>query len=78
MLYTVRQQGLVTSYQHPRSGTVKVIASAVRHSEISAAIHRPAPLVGRHPREILREFDHSDAESCAWMASGVAYDDSDV
>jgi crotonobetainyl-CoA:carnitine CoA-transferase CaiB-like acyl-CoA transferase len=71
----VRHMQLVTSYDHPRAGTVKVIGPAVRHSETPATIRRPAPLVGQHTREVLREFGYADDEISAWLASGVAYSD---
>ena len=56
-------------------GTVKVVAPAVRHSETPATIRRPAPLVGQHTREILREFGYADDQVDAWLASGAAYSD---
>ncbi|MCQ4629520.1 CoA transferase [Shinella sp. CPCC 100929] len=71
----VRHMELVTSYEHPRAGTVKVVAPAVRHSETPATIRRPAPLVGQHSREILSEFGYSQDEIEAWLASGVVYAD---
>lgn len=71
----VRHMELVTSYEHPRAGTVKVIGPAVRHSETPATIRRPAPLVGQHSREILSEFGYTQEEIEAWLASGVVYAD---
>ena len=47
---------MITSYEHPTAGTVRVIAPAVKMSETPATIERPAPLVGQHGREILAEF----------------------
>jgi crotonobetainyl-CoA:carnitine CoA-transferase CaiB-like acyl-CoA transferase len=53
---------MITSYEHPVGGTVKVIAPAVKMSETPATIERPAPLVGEHGREILSEYGISAAE----------------
>jgi crotonobetainyl-CoA:carnitine CoA-transferase CaiB-like acyl-CoA transferase len=61
---------LITSYDHPRGGTVKVVAPAVRMSETPAAIERPAPLVGQHGREILAELGCSQEEIAALEAAG--------
>jgi crotonobetainyl-CoA:carnitine CoA-transferase CaiB-like acyl-CoA transferase len=47
---------MITSYEHPVGGTVRVIAPAVKMSETPATIERPAPLVGQHGREILSEY----------------------
>ena len=44
---------MITSYEHPKAGTVRVVAPAVTMSETPATIDRPAPLVGQHGREIL-------------------------
>ncbi len=51
----VQHMGLITSYEHPVAGTVKVVAPAVRFGETPASITRPAPLVGQHTREILSQ-----------------------
>jgi crotonobetainyl-CoA:carnitine CoA-transferase CaiB-like acyl-CoA transferase len=52
----VKFSKMITSYEHPTAGTVRVIAPAVKMSETPATIERPAPLVGEHGREILAEF----------------------
>ncbi len=56
----VEHMGCIGSYRHPVAGDVRVVAPAVRMSETPAAIERPAPLVGEHSREILRELGLSD------------------
>ena len=49
----------ITTYEHPKAGTVKVVAPAVKMSETPATIDRPAPMVGEHTDEILAEFGYS-------------------
>ncbi len=66
----VRFMGMITSYEHPRAGTVRVAAPAIRMSETPPAIERPAPLVGQHGREILAEFGLSAEEIAALEAAG--------
>lgn len=66
----VRHMGMITSYQHPRGGTVRVVAPAVKMSETPATIDRPAPLVGQHGRQILAEFGFSKDEIAALEQSG--------
>jgi crotonobetainyl-CoA:carnitine CoA-transferase CaiB-like acyl-CoA transferase len=58
----VVHRGIVASYEHPKAGTVKVIGPAVRMSATQPTIDRPAPLIGQHSEEILREFGLSDDE----------------
>jgi len=40
---------------HPIAGAVKMVAPPVRLSETPGAIRRPAPLLGEHTEEVLRE-----------------------
>ena len=61
---------MITTYEHPVGGTVKVIAPAVKMSETPATIERPAPLVGQHGREILGEYGISASEIAALEKSG--------
>jgi crotonobetainyl-CoA:carnitine CoA-transferase CaiB-like acyl-CoA transferase len=62
--------GMITSYEHPRAGTVKVVAPAIRMSETPPTIERPAPLVGQHGREILAEFGVARDEIAALEEAG--------
>lgn len=67
----VVHNGAITSYQHPVAGEVKVVAPAVKMSATPAEITRPAPLVGQHSAEILREVGYSDDEISAFAESGT-------
>ncbi|ROU02600.1 CaiB/BaiF CoA transferase family protein [Histidinibacterium lentulum] len=68
----VAHLGLVTSYEHPRAGTVKVIGPAVGMSATPPAISRPAPLVGEHTREILASAGYTESEIDDLLAEGAA------
>jgi crotonobetainyl-CoA:carnitine CoA-transferase CaiB-like acyl-CoA transferase len=67
----VRHMNMITSYEHPVAGHVKVVAPATKLSETPATIDRPAPLVGQHTRDILHEFDYSDQEIDAYVKRGA-------
>jgi crotonobetainyl-CoA:carnitine CoA-transferase CaiB-like acyl-CoA transferase len=67
----VRHRGVVTTYQHPKAGPVKVIGPVVQMSETQPTIDRPAPIVGQHTDEILREFGVSDAEIADLKVRGL-------
>ena len=58
----VEHMGMITSYEHPTAGAVKVVAPAVRMSATPATIERPAPLIGEHTEQILAEAGYTDAE----------------
>jgi crotonobetainyl-CoA:carnitine CoA-transferase CaiB-like acyl-CoA transferase len=66
----VTHMGMIATYEHPKAGTVKVIAPAVKMSETPATIDRPAPLVGQHGREILAEFGVPAEEIAALEKAG--------
>ncbi len=61
---------MITSYEHPTAGTVRVVAPAVKMSETPATIERPAPLIGQHGREILAEYGLSQEAIAELERSG--------
>jgi crotonobetainyl-CoA:carnitine CoA-transferase CaiB-like acyl-CoA transferase len=67
----VKHLGAITSYEHPKAGTVKVAAPAVKFSKTPAEIHRPAPMVGEHSREILSEYGFAAPEIDGWVKNGA-------
>ena len=62
----------IKHYDHPVAGEVKVVAPAVKMSETPPTIDRPAPLVGQHTREILRDIGMTVDEIDAIIAAGAA------
>ncbi len=50
---------------------MKVVAPAVGMSETPPAIDRPAPLIGQHSAEILREFGFAQADIDRFVAGGA-------
>ena len=67
----VKHRGLVATYEHPRAGTVKVIGPAVQLSATPPTIERPAPIVGQHTVEILREFGIDESDIASLRDSGT-------
>jgi crotonobetainyl-CoA:carnitine CoA-transferase CaiB-like acyl-CoA transferase len=67
----VRHMNMITSYEHPTAGTVKVVAPATKLSETPATIDRPAPLVGEHTSSILAEFGYSEEQIGDYLQRGV-------
>lgn len=62
---------LFATMDHPSEGRIQVVNSPIRFSASPAAISRPAPLLGQHSREILREAGMADAEIAALVDSGI-------
>jgi crotonobetainyl-CoA:carnitine CoA-transferase CaiB-like acyl-CoA transferase len=52
----VKHSGVITTYEHAKAGPVKVVGPVVRLSATPPSIDRPAPMVGQHTQEILREY----------------------
>jgi crotonobetainyl-CoA:carnitine CoA-transferase CaiB-like acyl-CoA transferase len=64
-------RGMVVEQQHPRAGTVRALGSPIKFSATPGDTGAAAPLLGQHTREILREFDYSDAEIDALLRAGA-------
>jgi crotonobetainyl-CoA:carnitine CoA-transferase CaiB-like acyl-CoA transferase len=67
----VQHLGIISHYDHPTAGRVKVVGPAVSFGETPAEITRAAPLVGQHSREILAEHGYVDTEIDALIGSGA-------
>lgn len=64
-------RGMVVELQHPQAGTTRAIGCPIHFSETPTDTGSPAPLLGQHTREVLREFDLPEAEIDALMKEGV-------
>ena len=64
-------RGMVVDLVHPQAGATRAIGCPLHFSETPAHVERPAPLLGQHTRDVLREAGYSDAEIEAFAAAGV-------
>lgn len=64
-------RGMVVDLNHPQAGKTKAIGCPIHFSQTPAQINRPAPMLGQHTRELLREFNFTDAEVDALIKQGV-------
>jgi len=67
----VRHLGLVAEVEQPGAGKVKMLTFPGRASGTPPRIDRPAPLLGQHSAEVLREIGLSDDEINRLAAAGV-------
>jgi CoA:oxalate CoA-transferase len=51
----VAARGSLVESTHPVAGTIKVVAPPVRMSDTPGAVRTPAPLLGQHTEEVLRD-----------------------
>src|SRR5205823_12268131 len=59
---------------HPTEGSIRIVRPPVRFGEAEWALRRPAPRLGEHSREILREAGFGDDEITDLLARKVAID----
>ena len=64
-------RGMVVDLDHPRAGRTKALGCPLHFSKTPTAVKRPAPLLGEHTREVLREVGYKDAEIDRFVAEGV-------
>jgi crotonobetainyl-CoA:carnitine CoA-transferase CaiB-like acyl-CoA transferase len=58
----VRAREMVVEIEHPTLGRLQTAGSPIKMSETPPLVARPAPLLGEHTREVLREVGYTDAE----------------
>ena len=62
---------MVVEMRHPHAGTVKVLNSPIRMSATPNRMRIPAPMLGEHNAEVLRELGYSDDRVAEIMSDGV-------
>ena len=64
-------RGMVVKLDHPQAGTTHAVGCPIHFSASPDRRSTPAPLLGQHTREVLREFDLPEVEIDALVAEGV-------
>jgi crotonobetainyl-CoA:carnitine CoA-transferase CaiB-like acyl-CoA transferase len=64
-------RGMVAEVVHPQAGTMKTLGCPIHFSRTPTRITRPAPMLGEHTRELLREYGYDDAAIDALVVDGV-------
>ena len=67
----LNETGFFSKVDHPSEGTLREMGVPSRWSESPPQAQRPAPKLGEHSAEILREAGYGDAEIDAMRASGA-------
>jgi crotonobetainyl-CoA:carnitine CoA-transferase CaiB-like acyl-CoA transferase len=67
----IMANGLIVESEHPHAGRMRQARPAARFEKTPAGFRQPAPLLGEHTDEILKELGLSGAELAELRASGV-------
>ncbi len=67
----VRHNGMVVELRHPKLGRIRQMGVPVKLSVTPGRVVRPAPMLGQHTEEVLREYGFSPEEVSELRAKGV-------
>lgn len=67
----VLHNGIIKEIEHPVAGSYKAVGTPIDFSETPPTIRRPAPLLGQHNDEILRELGYSAEEIARFKEKGI-------
>lgn len=64
-------RGMIVEVDHPQAGRLRTLGNPIKLSNNRADMTRPAPNLGQHSREILREFEFLDGEIDDLLSTGA-------
>ena len=67
----IRARNVIEDVTHPRMGTTRTVRNPVLFDHDGPSIRRPAPLLGEHSAEILRELGYGDAQIESFSKAGA-------
>jgi crotonobetainyl-CoA:carnitine CoA-transferase CaiB-like acyl-CoA transferase len=65
---------MIVDIDHPKIGPMKTLGLPVKSTGQLTEIRQPAPWLGQHTEEVLREIGYGDGDVRALFADGVVYD----
>jgi alpha-methylacyl-CoA racemase len=68
----VRAREMVVELEQPHLGTVRQLGIPIKLDRTPGALHTPAPALGEHTEEVLRDAGYSEEEIAELLESGAA------
>ena len=62
---------MIVETDHPTFGKIKTLGSPIKFSETPTQPNRPAPLLGEHTNEVLREHGYNAKQIAKLQRDGV-------
>ena len=66
-----RARNMVVELTHPQAGPTHALGCPIHFSATPTQVDLPAPLLGEHTRDVLREFGYTDEEIDGFVVDGV-------
>jgi crotonobetainyl-CoA:carnitine CoA-transferase CaiB-like acyl-CoA transferase len=70
----IKARKMVVDIDHPKIGPMKAMGLPLKSTGELTAIRRPAPWLGQHSEEVLREIGFGGAEIAKLFADGIVFD----
>ena len=67
----IRSRDMIVETDHPTFGKIKTLGSPIKFSETPTQPNRPAPLLGEHTNEVLREHGYNAKQIAKLQRDGV-------
>ncbi len=64
-------RGMVVELDHPQAGPTRALGCPIHFSATPTQISRPAPLLGQHTRELLKEFGYTDQQVDTFLGTNA-------
>jgi len=69
----IEDRKVLVDVEHPRIGSTRLVRNPVLFDEHSPAIRRPAPMLGQHSEEILRQLEYGEADIESLSREGTVF-----
>lgn len=70
----IKARNMVVDIDHPKIGPMKTLGLPIKSSGALTQIRQPAPWLGQHTEEVLREIGYAEGDVRQLFEAGVVYD----